>query len=74
MFTSVTPKVYLQKLKHLMARKQFLNTERLIKKTNMKASTSHGRIISIYLELKFYVFTANAQIQKFLNKNQEIKS
>ncbi len=53
-------KSYLVKSKHLMARTQFLNMERLMKKTHMKVSTSHGRIISICLNLKFYVFIAKS--------------
>jgi len=56
MFINATLKGYLEKLKHLMARKQFLNMEILMKKTHMKLSTLLGWIISIYLELKFYVF------------------
>jgi hypothetical protein len=56
MFINATLKVYLEKLKHLMARKQFLNMEILMKKTHMKLSTLLGWIISIYLDLKFYVF------------------
>ena len=56
-----------------MARKQFSNTERLMKKTHMKVSTSHGRITFICLDLKFYVFIVKSQIKKFLNKKQEMK-
>ena len=56
MFTNAMTKSYSVKSKHLMARKQFSNTERLMKKTHMKVSTSHGRITFICLDLKFYVF------------------
>jgi hypothetical protein len=73
MFISAMNKVYLKKFKHLMASKQFLNMERIMKKTHTRVSTSHGRIISIYLDLKFYVFIANSLIKKLKNKKQEIK-
>ena len=60
MLISAMDKVYSKKFKHLMARKRFLNMERLMKKIHMKVSTLRGRIISIYLNLKFYVFIANS--------------